>query len=252
MKKCYMFLIVQIINLTFFAATQEERLAELEYVALYEPSDWIDENEVIPKPDDVKKKFNLTDIELYTDIMLLACKYSNTETNKEKRICRSSAIGWLGGYGSTNDLSFLAAIRTNNVDYAQEAAVFATLHILKSGDLFIPMVRDVVTNTNVYSTGLRRLVYCHLHNMCKKENIYVYVSDGLVRDRIAAFFLERAAVEHDGPLNVDEVACKLNPSYRHSQQRRDNLAKLRKPNLTGLAAKLYDEAQRDALPKETK
>ena len=56
MKKCYMFLIVQIINLTFFAATQEERLAELEYVALYEPSDCIDENEVIPKPDDDKEK----------------------------------------------------------------------------------------------------------------------------------------------------------------------------------------------------
>ncbi len=246
MKKYYMFLIVQMINLTLFAATQEERLAELKYVALYEPSDWIDENEVIPTPDDVKKKFNLTDVELYNDIMSLACKYSNTETNKEKRICRSSAIGWLGGYGSTNDLSFLAAIRTNNVDYAQEAAVFATLHILKSGDSFIPMVRDVITNTNIYSTELRRLVYCHLHNMCKKENAYVYVSDVSVRDRIAAFFLERAAVEPDEPLAVDEVACKLNPSYRHSQQRRNNLAKLRKPNLTGLPAKLYDEAQRDA------
>ena len=252
MKKCYMFLIVQIINLTFFAATQEERLAELEYVALYEPSDWIDENEVVPKPDDVKKKFNLTDVELYTDIMLLACKYSNTETNKEKRICRSSAIGWLGGYGSTNDLSFLAAIRTNNVDYAQEAAVFATLRLLKSGDLFIPMVRDVVTNTNIYSTGLRRLVYCHLYNMCKKENVYVYVSDVSVRDRIAAFFLERAALERDCMLFVDRVACELNPSYQHSQERRDNLAKHRPVGLSGEQALIYDARQRDALPKESK
>ena len=30
------------------------------------------------------------------------------------------------------------------------------------------------------------------------------------------------------------------------QERRNNLAKLRKSNLTGLPAKLYDEAQRDA------
>ena len=40
----------------------------MEYVALYEPSDWIDENEVIPTPDDAKKKFNLTDAELYADM----------------------------------------------------------------------------------------------------------------------------------------------------------------------------------------
>ena len=86
--------------------------------------------------------------------------------------------------------------------------------------------------------------------MCKKENVYVYVSDGLVRDRIAAFFLERAALESDETLYVDEVACKLNPTYRHSQQRRDNLARLRKPGLTGLPAQLYDAAQRDAQPKE--
>ena len=233
-----------------FAATQEERLAELERIALYEESDWIDEDEVRPRPVDAKEKFNLTDAELYADIMTLASKYSNVETNKENRICRSSAIGWLGLYGSTNDLSFLATIRTNNVDYAQEAAVFATLRILRSVDSFIPIVREVVTNTNLYSQGLRGLVYCHLHNMRKKENVYVYVSDGLVRDRIAAFFLERAALESDKTLYVDEVACKLNPTYRHSQQRRDNLARLRKPGLTGLPAQLYDAAQRDAQPKE--
>ena len=251
MKKYYVFLIIQMINLTLlYAATQEERLAVLEYVALYEPSDWIDENEVIPTPDDAKKKFNLTDAELYADIMTLASKYSNVETNKENRICRSSAIGWLGLYGSTNDLSFLATIRTNNVDYAQEAAVFATLRILRSVDSFIPIVREVVTNTNLYSQGLRGLVYCHLHNMCKKENVYVYVSDGLVRDRIAAFFLERAALESDMMLYVDRVACDLNPSYRHSQQRRDNLARLRPAGLTGEQAEIYDARQRDAHPKE--
>ena len=38
-----------------YAATQAERIAELEYIALYEPSDWMDENEVVPTPDDAKK-----------------------------------------------------------------------------------------------------------------------------------------------------------------------------------------------------
>ena len=233
-----------------YASTQAERIAELEYVALYEPSDWIDENEVVPTPEDAKKKFNLTDADFYADIMFLANKYSNTETNKERRICRSSAIGWLGVYGSTNDLPFLASIKTNKLDYAQEAAIFATLNISKRENSFISTAREIVTNTNLYSKGVRGLIYCHLHNMCKKENVYVHVADELVRNRIAAFFLERATCEVDSTLYVDEVACRLNPSYRHSQQRRDNLARLRKPGLTGLPAQIYDAAQRDALPKE--
>ena len=57
-------------------------------------------------------------------------------------------------------------------------------------------------------------------------------------------------METNKTLYVDQVACELNPSYRHSQQRRDNLARLRKPGLTGLPAQLYDAAQRDAQPKE--
>ena len=233
-----------------YASTQAERIAELEYIALYEPSDWIDENEVVPTPEDAKKKFNLTDADFYADIMFLANKYSNTETNKERRICRSSAIGWLGVYGSTNDLPFLASIKTNKLDYAQEAAIFATLNISKRENSFISTAREVVTNTNLYSKGVRGLIYCHLHNMCKKENVYVYVADELVRDRIAAFFLERAALEEDSSLYVDRVACDLNPSYRHSQQRRDNLARLRPAGLTGEQAEIYDARQRDALPKE--
>ena len=249
MRKYYVFLIVQIINIALlYAATKEERIAELEYIALYEPSDWIDENEVVPTPEDAKKKFTLTDADFYLDIMFLANKYSNTETNKERRICRSSAIGWLGVYGSTNDLPFLASIKTNKLDYAQEAAIFATLNISKRENSFISTAREVVTNTNLYSKGVRGLIYCHLHNMCKKEN--VYVADELVRDRIAAFFLERAALEEDSSLYVDRVACDLNPTYRHSQQRRDNLARLRPAGLTGEQAEIYDARQRDAQPKE--
>ena len=42
-----------------YASTQAERIAELEYIALYEPSDWIDENEVIPTPDEDRKSTRL-------------------------------------------------------------------------------------------------------------------------------------------------------------------------------------------------
>lgn len=39
-------------------------------------------------------------------------------------------------------------------------------------------------------------------------------------------------------------------SFRHSQQRRDNLARLRSAGLTGEPAEIYSARQRDALPKE--
>ena len=82
--------------------------------------------------------------------------------------------------------------------------------------------------------------------MCKKEKSEDYIDDPNVYDRIAAFFREQAAVEKDFTLFIDRVACELNPSYRHSQERRDNLAKLRPQGLTGEPAAIYDGRQRDA------
>ena len=81
-----------------YAATQAERIAELERIALYEQSDVIedDEVEIIPTPADAKKKFNLTDAQLLEDIKILEKKYSVAETNDEKRYCRKMAVLWLG------------------------------------------------------------------------------------------------------------------------------------------------------------
>ena len=86
--------------------------------------------------------------------------------------------------------------------------------------------------------------------MCNVANTNTYVNSANVRSNIASFFLNRAALDTDMTLYVDRVTCDLNPSYRHSQQRRDNLARLRKPGLTGLPAQIYDAAQRDVQPKE--
>ena len=251
MKKYYVFLIVQIINIALlYAATQEERLAVLEYVALYEPSDWIDETEVIPTPADAKKKFNLTDAQLLEDIKAFEKKYSISETNEEKRLCRKMAVFWIGGYGTTNDYQYLRSIMCNKKDYAQEYAMRVMLEKTKLTNLLIPLANEIVTNKTVFSEGLRGLAYVTLADMCNVEYTNSYVNSAQIRSNIAAFFLERATCEVDSTLYVDEVACRLNPSYRHSQQRRDNLARLRKPGLTGLPAQIYDAAQRDALPKE--
>ena len=237
------------------AATQAERLAALEQVALFIPSDFISDDsseEEIPAPSDVKRRFNISDAQLLQDILTLAQKYSKSETNENRRVIRQAATRWIGGYGTTNNLAHLNIIMYDNTDFAQEDAVFSVIALSKkSGNLF-PTIRSVVTNKIAFSTRLRSSVYCQLHGWCNKKGSSAYREDPELHANIAAFFLERAAVEEDSPLYVDQVACELNPSYRHSQQRRDNLARLRKPGLTGLPAQIYDAAQRDALPKEAK
>jgi hypothetical protein len=233
-----------------FAATQEERLAELERIALYEESDWIDEDEVRPRPVDAKEKFNLTDAQLLADIKTFANRFSPFETNAERRICRRSAVLWVGFYGSTNEFPYLQNIMYDKNDCAQESAMSIMLEKTKLTNLLVPIANDIVTNKTVFSIGLRGLTYTTLADMCNSEYTNIYINATQTRSDIAAFFLERAALESDMSLYVDRVACDLNPSYRHSQQRRDNLARLRKPGLTGLPAQLYDAAQRDAQPKE--
>ena len=163
---------------------------------------------------------------------------------------RDIAIGWIGMYGTTNNLPYLANIMTNSSDYAQQSAIGASMALLKHSSLFVPLIKNVVTNNIIYSYGDRQRVYIIVYRMCKKNESDDYIDDSTLHARIASFFLEQAAVERDFTLFVDRVACELNPTYKHSQQRRDNLARLRKPGLTGLPAQIYDAAQRDALPKE--
>ena len=239
-----------------YSATQDERIKALEGVALYIPSDNLPENpedeEDIPTPSDVKRRFNISDSQLLQDIMLMTQRYSKCETNEEKRLCRSYAVLWLGGYGTTNNLSYLYSIMHDNTDYAQENALFAVIHLTKKSDSFFPMLHNVMTNRAVFAESLRTSVYVHLHAWSNKKYSRRYIDDPVFQARNAEFFLKRAALEDDCMLYVDRVACELNPSYRHSQQRRDNLAKLRPAGLTGEQAEIYDARQRDALPNEDK
>ena len=87
-------------------------------------------------------------------------------------------------------------------------------------------------------------------DMCNEEMIGNYIDDPAQHARIAAFFVEQAGANRDLAITMDKNACELNPWYRHSQQRRDNLAALRPPGLTGKPAELYDAAQADAAQED--
>lgn len=222
------------------------RLDELEDYTLFYPSDDLTEPDVPPSPLEIKSKYSLTDSEFIADLIALSQKYGIAETNQDKRVCRETAFSWIGQFGNTNNLAYLATVMTNSSDYAQESALFASFCLLEHSPELIPFARNVITNSNVFSVGLRWRVNVGLLHLCEEGKSDDYINDPEQHTRIAAFFLERAAVDAERPLGADNLACRLNPAYRHSQQRRDNLATLRPPNLTGKPAELYDAAQADA------
>ncbi len=232
---------------TALCNVHEERLQDLENICIYVESDDLNVADVSPTPDDIIRKYNVTTNDVLRDLWSLSAKYSMSETNDEKRLAREHAFMWIGSYGGTNDLAQLETVMTNSADYAQEYALMASFCILEHSPELIPLVRSVVTNSCVYSLGLRRSIYVQLLNICSADYTDMYLNDPAQQARIAAFFLERAAIENsDIVLFVDRAACELNPSYRHSQQRRDNLAALRPPGLTGKPAELYNARQQDA------
>jgi len=233
-----------------FCDAADERLRELEKICAYEPCDDLDVKEAIPTPDDIIRKYNVTTNVVVQDLWTLTARYSPSETNEEKKVIRDVAVMFIGHYGGTNDLAQLSTIATNSSDYAQESALFASLAILEHSPQLISFVRGVVTNACSYSSGLRGSTYVRLLDMCTERYTDMYINDPAQQARIAAFFLERAAVDVERPLSVDDCACELNPTYRHSKQRRDNLAALRPPNLTGKPAELYDAAQADAAKED--
>ena len=223
------------------------RRAELEACAkTFDLCEDLDAPAPIPPPIAIKNKYNLTEADLLADIRWLSQKYGVSETNAENRLCREQSVLWLGIHGNTNDLPWLSTIMHNPADYAQPASIRASVGILRHSAELIPLARSILTNEVSFSSGLRGRTNCLLLGLCEEGKSDLYINDPSQHARIAAFFLERAAIERTSPLLADSCACRLNPSYRHSQQRRDNLAAARPPNLTGKPAELYDAAQADA------
>jgi hypothetical protein len=229
--------------------TLNERLDALEY-SVGVPLTGADiENEDYKSPETyVQEKYEMTDSELLSDIIALSQRYTIAETNDEKRVVRNASIRLMGYYASTNELAYLSSIWNNNNDYSQYDALKVAMAISKNSDKMWEIVNTIFASINKFSKEIKFGVYSSLATFSEiaTTNSFLDVRKG----RIAAFFLERAGLESDMMLYVDRVACDLNPSYRHSQQRRDNLAKLRPIGLTGEQAEIYDGRQRDALPKE--
>ena len=223
------------------------RIAELEGICGALPSCNVEDQVLDPTPDVIIGKYNLTNGQIVSDLKYISGRYSQAETNEYLRDVRKQAIGWIGQYGTTNDLPFLSAIVTNRVDYAQESAVMASLALLKRSPELINMVNDISTNQTVFSSGIRGWSLSYLLQICDDE-APGFVNDSGQRTRIAAYFLTKASIgDITDYLFVDRCACEMNPSYRHSQARRDNLARNRPPNLTGHQAEIYDARQRDAI-----
>ena len=231
-------------------AGREDRLRDLGNICAYIPSDNLEVEEEIPTPDEVIVKYHVSTNDVVEDLKEIVRRSDISETNFYARVPRRMAVTWIGQYGTTNDLVYLSTIMTNSSDHAQESAVLAGLSILKHSPDIIPFVRDVVTNVVVYSSGLRGTTYIRLLDMCTSSYADMYINDSAQEARIASFFIERAAIERDDMLFIDRCAYTLNPAYRHSQLRRDNLAALRPPNLTGKRADLYDAAQTDAAQED--
>ena len=237
---------VSLCTLVACADAPMSRIDALESVCACVSSDNLDAAGEDPTPDQIIVDYNITTNVLVQDLKAVAARHGLMETNVYGRLARMSAIGWLGIYGGTNDLEFLSAVVTNRCDYAQQSAIGASMSILKHSPCLIEFVRGVVTNRIIYSASIRRWTSGCLLGMCTEGESDNYISDPAQHARIAAFFLAWAAEDTEEPLGADYSACRLNSAYRHSQQRRDNLAALRPPGLTGRRAELYDAAQADA------
>ena len=228
------------------ADEREERLRELTNICAWIPSDDLERAVPDPTPEIVKSKYGLSNADIVNDLHEIAMRYGPEETNYHFCGTREVAVLWMGKYGSSNDVYRIADVVTNASDYAQDDAVTATMDMLRFSPELIPFVRNVATNSTVFSYSISGGMYVRLHAMGGLSDSGCYVEDAAQRARIAEFFLERAALAHSHTLYVDECTCSLNPWYRHSQQRRDNLAALRPPDLTGRRAELYDASQADA------
>ena len=226
------------------------RIAELEGICGAPPSCNVEDQALDPTPDVIIGKYNLTNGQVVSDLKYISGRYSQAETNEYFRGVRKQAIGWIGRYGTTNDLHFLSVIVTNRSDYAQESAIMSSLALLKHSPELINMVNDISTNQTVFSRGIRGWSISYLLQICE-EGDAEYIDDSTQRARIASYFLNKASVgDITDYLFVDRCACEMNPSYRHSQARRDNLSRNRPPNLTGRQAEIYDARQRDAMEPE--
>ena len=222
------------------------RIAELEGICGAPPSCNVEDAQFDPTPTNILAKYGISRRQLVDDLIFISNKYSVNETNEDNRTVRDMAICYVGQYGDSGDLSYLSSIMTNKNDFARETAFYSSLSISNGTTNFIVLVNEAFNPENGFSKEFQDGFYVGLYEYWKNDtnknsNQCVF---------IAHFFLESAAT-CGWNLFVDRCACEMNPSYRHSQARRDNLSRNRPPNLTGEQAEIYDARQRDAMEPES-
>ena len=249
-------MLIAIVGVTYIGAVaamgaQPEILSAIEYSLNVEYDNMEELESLAPtlKSKDpvefVKERYQLTDAMLLENIIALSMKYTPSETNAANRSYRRYAIDLIGRYGCATNLEYLSSIWRNTSDYAREQAIQSTLSICSGTTNFIATAREALLLAGNGSGDFQNHVYLTLYEYWRSDDNKASAQNA----SIAHFFLESAAT-CGWNLFVDRCACEMNPSYRHSQARRDNLSRNRPPNLTGEQAEIYDARQRDAMEPE--
>ena len=231
-----------------FAAkgSSEERIAALEEIVTWPPC-CSNEDDYVPPEEDVRLRYELTRDEFLQDLLALANKYDRNETNEYHRLARKLAVINIGANGGTNNLAYLSVIWHDSQDYAQTKALCAAMAIAINTEDVFDIANEVLTNVPPYSTEMRERVYLILSDYYDDTVSAVQEQ----KNRIAAYFLSRVDLEREHIYAfLDREVCEMFPSYRHSQRRRDNLAAVYDPTLTGAPKEIYEARVRDAQPVE--
>lgn len=231
-----------------FAAkgSSEERIAALEEIVTWPPC-CSNEDDYVPPEEDVRLRYELTRDEFLQDLLTLANKYDRNETNEYHRLARKLAVANVSVYGGTNELPYLSAIWHDSQDYAQREALLGAMFINAHSEDVFDIANEVLTNATSFSISLREAVYLRLGNYFWYDATAVQEQ----KNRIANYFLSRVDLEREHIYAfLDREVCEMFPSYRHSQRRRDNLAAVYDPTLTGAPKEIYEARVRDAQPVE--
>ena len=189
-------------------------------------------------------------------------------TNREKCAERRHALCMIGELGGTNCIEYLSTIWRTPKSQAGCDAMSAALHIVArtgmphaitnlaeriiAAPVFLDEAR--LQNVSLHVRGLKCELYMLLG--CMLEGDYgwgmVHLSEEQ-RMEVRKFLVKRACIETGNVGHVvDTYASKVDPAYRHSQLRRDNLESLRADfEMSGSRMKFVKKAQQDAAQDPT-
>ncbi len=198
------------------------------------------------------------------DFTAILSQYGFNETNHIVRMRQVCAIRGLARVGSSNSLERLAQIWRSDSDYARHEAHDAALVIAARFGMtneIVSIAMEIATNGipfRAFSADGRKETFSRAHmyktlfsiDSGRVGEVSISMSDPM-HDTIRRFLRSRAGTEagKDGVV-YDIMLSSHDSDYRHSQQRRDNLALLRMHNLDEKLNRYIDAAQADAAQRD--